>query len=253
MPVIVDTFGAASLQEIKQGYSYQPDTDEFICLVCGERFDNGVIYPADGQLFEAKKYVQLHITKTHQSVFNVLLNLDKKFTGLTDHQKRLLELLHSGRSDQQATAELNAGSTSTIRNHRFALRERQKQAKFFLAIMELLAEKTMKNQTGVLANPSSSAQEQEETKIVAAYFKQGPNGPLALYPVKEKKRIAIIRQLANRFDIGKTYTEQEVNEILKPVYDDYVLLRRHLIDFGFMERTRDGSAYWLKQSPERSN
>ncbi|KPV60402.1 hypothetical protein QJ48_05600 [Paenibacillus sp. A3] len=34
-------------------------------------------------------------------------------------------------------AELDGGSTSTIRNHRFTLREKKKQAKLFLAIMEL--------------------------------------------------------------------------------------------------------------------
>ena len=41
------------------------------------------------------------------------------------------------------------------------------------------------------------------------------------------------------------YSECEVNEILKPIYDDYMTIRRYLIMYGFMERTRDGRQYWL--------
>ena len=247
MTTNIDSLLTASLQEIKQGYLYQQETEEYVCLCCGERFVSGLIYPGGGQLYEAKKFIEFHIAKTHQSVFHVLLGLDKKLTGLTEHQKCLLELLYAGLNDQQVAAELNSGSTSTIRNHRFALRERQKQAKCFLAIMELLAEKTIKKQP---SDTAAAAREQEDSKIIAAYFKQGPHGPLSLYPVKEKKRIAIISHLTKRFVAGKTYTEQEVNDILKPIYEDYVLLRRHLIDFGFMERARDGSAYWLKNNDQ---
>lgn len=36
---------------------------------------------------------------------------------------------------------MGIGSTSTIRHHRFALKEKERQAKTFLAIMELLKEK----------------------------------------------------------------------------------------------------------------
>lgn len=38
--------------------------------------------------------------------------------------------------------------------------------------------------------------------------------------------------------------EREVNEILKGIYPDFASLRRYLIEYGFFERTRDGSAYW---------
>ena len=40
-------------------------------------------------------------------------------------------------------------------------------------------------------------------------------------------------------------TEQEVNEILRPIYEDYMTIRRYLIMYGFMERTKDGRQYWL--------
>lgn len=49
-----------------------------------------------------------------------------------------------------------------------------------------------------------------------------------------------------RFEAGKTYSEKEVNEILKTVHADFVSLRRHLIEYGFMNRHNDGSEYTLK-------
>jgi hypothetical protein len=43
------------------------------------------------------------------------------------------------------------------------------------------------------------------------------------------------------------YAEKEINEILKAIYEDYVMLRRYLIEYGFIDRKSDGSEYWLKK------
>ena len=48
--------------------------------------------------------------------------------------------------------------------------------------------------------------------------------------------------LARRFTPGVRYTEVEVNRELMAVADDYVSLRRALVDFGFLDRA-DGR-YW---------
>ncbi|MHB9094836.1 MAG: DUF2087 domain-containing protein [Eubacteriales bacterium] len=253
MTDISDLFWQASLQDIKQGYKYLQHSDEFICLICGKSFSNGIIYSSNGQLYEAQKYIKVHIAQGHRSAFHFLLNLDKKLTGLTEHQKTILELFYEGYSDNEVAKTLSTGSTSTIRNHRFTLREKQKQAKVFLAIMELLGEQVPKKHTFIEIPRSSkkvddrfAITEQESEKILAAYFKQGPGGPLDSFPLKEKKRVAILRHLVKYFDANKTYTEKEVNAILKQFYDDYVLLRRYLIEYGFMDRTQDGSSYWVK-------
>lgn len=252
MSDISDLFWKASLQELKQGYIYQPDRDEYICLICGKTFIKGLIYTHDEQLYEAEKYVKLHITQYHHSPFHFLLNLDKKITGLTDHQKMILELFYQGHSDNEIAKTLDVGSTSTIRNHRFSLREKQKQAKIFLSIMEILGEQVPKKDTFIEIPRSSrvvddrfAITEQENEKVLAAYFKHGLNGPLELFPLKEKKRVIILRHILKQFDADKKYTEKEVNAILKPFYDDYLILRRNLIEYGFMDRTQDGSSYWV--------
>lgn len=253
MEEISELFWQASLQEMKQGYVFRQERDEFVCLICGKSFVNGIIYPSDGQLYEASKYIKVHIAQCHRSAFHFLLNLDKKLTGLTEHQKTLLGLFYEGCSDNEVARQLEAGSISTIRNHRFSLREKQKQAKVFSAIMELLSEQVPKKNAFIdiprstkIVDERFAITEEENEKILAAYLKQGPDGPLDVFPTKEKKKVAVLRHLMKYFAADKSYSENEVNAILKPFYHDYVLLRRSLIDYGFLDRTVDCSSYWVK-------
>lgn len=250
---VSDIFWQASLEDIKRGYLFREEDEEYICLMCGKSFEKGVIYPNESQLLTAEKFVRFHIEQAHRSTFHFLLGLSKKLTGLTDHQKEILELFYEGYNDNEVAKKMGTGSTSTIRNHRFNLKEKQKQAKVLLAIMELLGER-MPKKNRFIDVPLSTRQvddrfavtHQENERILTEYFPRGLDGPLKTYPLKEKKRVVILRQLVKHFEAGRKYSEKEVNAILEQCYSDYVLLRRHLIDYGFMERTPDGSAYWVK-------
>jgi hypothetical protein len=59
-------------------------------------------------------------------------------------------------------------------------------------------------------------------------------------PAQEKKKLVLLRWLLEKFEKERTYTEKEVNEIIEPHYADYCTLRRYLVDFGFLQRTRFG-------------
>ena len=56
-----------------------------------------------------------------------------------------------------------------------------------------------------------------------------------------------------RFDSGRTYTEREVNDILKAwtTYGDHVTPRRELVEMGLLGRKDDCSSYW--KQPQRPN
>ena len=73
-------------------------------------------------------------------------------------------------------------------------------------------------------------------------------------PAKQKKTLVIIRWLATLFEPELFYTEAEVNAVLKAVYaEDYVSLRRDLVDMGYLRRERGGGKYWLAPSePEET-
>jgi hypothetical protein len=73
------------------------------------------------------------------------------------------------------------------------------------------------------------------------------DGRLMGIPAQHKRRVAITRWLAGRFEPGVRYGEKEVNEIIQGVYHDYASLRRYMVDYGFMQR--DHGVYW--RVPER--
>lgn len=247
-------FYNASLAEIKQGYVYEPETDDYCCLMCGARFIRGQIYSQQEAFYEAEKAMKLHVTQKHSSTFAYLLALDKKDTGLTDHQKELLSCFYHNLSDKEIATKMENDNTSTIRNQRFSFRERAKQAKLFLALMELLEEHGSKAEkliamppTVTMADERFVITEADNEKFLKQYFPEGVNGPLSSFPKKEKRKIVILRQLIQRFEPKREYSEKEVNAILEEAFADYVTLRRYLIEYGFLDRVADGSRYWVKK------
>lgn len=255
-----DTLWNAPVQDLKNGYAC--DGDAFVCLFCGHATEQGLIYTEKGTFYDAKKFMQRHIEARHGSAFQALIGLDKKATGLTDHQNALLRLFYEGRSDDEVKTELEIGSASTIRNHRFVLKEKERQARIFLALMELLKERSDNPEPAFIA-PHPQARmmddrynmtEEEEQQILERAFPEGLDGPLLTFDLKEKQRLAILRQIVLRLDDGRLYTEKELNAELSPIYEDYAILRRNLVDYGFISRESDGSAYWTTRGgrPDRT-
>lgn len=245
-----DLFWDATLDELTQGYVYDEQTEQYTCLICGKEAEKGQIYQLEEGFFEAEKFLKKHIVLSHNSMFDYLLNMNKKYTGLTDHQKELLNFFHEGYSDKDITTELG-GSSATIRNHRFKLKEKEKQAKIFLAIMMLLNKKDtgQKNITihkgATMVDERYDITEQERDKVLKTYFDESQE-KLSTLPSKEKRKIIVLQKITSKFEIGKKYTEKEINDILKNIYEDFVTIRRYLIEYGFLDRNKDGSAYWVK-------
>lgn len=250
---LADLFWNSSIEEITKGYVYDPKTENYICLICGSSYEKGVIYQDDNLLFEAEKYLKRHIEQVHGSVFNYLINMNKKYTGLTDLQTELIKQFYQGATDKEIVNSLGGGSTATVRNHRFKLKEREKQAKVFLAIMNLLSEENIAagdrvinfHKGATMLDERFNITEKEREKVLSTYL-DAENGQLIRFPSKEKKKIVILQHIIKDFETGKEYTEKEVNEIIKQTYADFVTIRRYLIEYGFLDRTRDGSAYWVK-------
>ncbi|MED3789600.1 DUF2087 domain-containing protein [Peribacillus frigoritolerans] len=247
-----EMFWSASQDELKQGYI--EGENQYVCLLCGYEVEKGIVYPKDGVLYEAKRYMRIHIEHAHSSVFEYLIDLDKKLTGLTDHQNRLLRLFYQGKNDAEVQEEMGIGSPSTIRNHRFVLKEKERQAKLFLAMMELLKDKDEHapafiplHQKARMVDDRYNVTEDEKVTVLKKYFPKGSQDALKSFPPKEKQRLIILQEIMNRFENERKYEEKEINQILGAIYHDHVLLRRYLIEYGFLDRKPDGSQYWLKK------
>jgi hypothetical protein len=68
------------------------------------------------------------------------MDQDKEITGLSDQQKAVLQLLFEGKADREIQDTLKIGSASTVRNHRFSLKKKERQAKVYLTLMSLMEE-----------------------------------------------------------------------------------------------------------------
>ncbi len=65
-------------------------------------------------------------------------------------------------------------------------------------------------------------------------------------PKNDLKKQKILEDVAKKFKKEKIYNEQEVNEIIKSLSnDDYVLIRRELINFNYLRRDPYTGTYWL--------
>lgn len=70
-------------------------------------------------------------------------------------------------------------------------------------------------------------------------------GKITHLPGKQHKTLVILRWLGTRFEPDRLYSESEINDLLKAVYEeDYVSLRRDLVDLGYLRRERGGGKYW---------
>lgn len=235
-----------SLEDLIKGY--QLINNEYHCLFCETTFDDDHVYPMNEQFLTAKGMMKNHITLHHRSPFHGMLSLDKKILGLSDVQIEMIKYFYEGTSDKDIVSQSNLTSVSTVRQHRFKLREKERQAKLFLALMQLLKEPEnyLIHKGAKQVDERYGVEQEERDKVLKTYFKNGLEGEITTIPSKEKKKLIILQHIVKRFEAGKTYSEKEVNEILKTVHADFVSLRRHLIEYGFMNRNDDGSEYALK-------
>lgn len=242
----------ASLEEIKRGYL--KEVSNYVCICCGYSTEVGIIYPEDGVLYEAERYIRVHLEKTHGSVFEYLLEQDKAITGLSDVQRGLLAQFYEGKKDAEVQEALGIGSASTIRNHRYVLKEKERQAKIFLALMELLKSKDthapaefvtpVNKPVGQMNRGSFDISDQDRAKVLTKYFPEGTDGMLTTFQMQQKHKFIVLTEIIKRFEPGRTYTEKQVKALLKQVYHDDVEIRRYLVDYGFLGREADGGRYW---------
>jgi hypothetical protein len=73
------------------------------------------------------------------------------------------------------------------------------------------------------------------------------DGRLVSIPAVRGKRLVILEHLAACFEPGVKYPERAVDAILRAWHDDYVSLRRYLIDEDLM--SREAGMYWRTGGP----
>ena len=88
--------------------------------------------------------------------------------------------------------------------------------------------------------PSLEHALQRRDAVLRAFL--ATDGSLTSMPSKIAKRLVVLDHVAQHFPIGETWPEIEVNAMLSRFHPDVAMLRRYLVDEGFLDR-RDGR-YW---------
>lgn len=224
---------------------YTAKDDEYICLYCGKHFRKDQIFEIGKEFFNSRYAVAEHIDRQHGGPLKALLALPSETTGISETQKRLLQLMRLDLTDQEIAEQLEI-SPSTIRNHRFKLKEKKRQALHFIAMMNLLEEVNEKlavNEVSIQNyDERFQIEEKERQKVLKTFV--GEDGRAEKIPRKEKSKIILLQELAKEFSDQRVYAETDVNQIIMGVFDDYVSIRRYMIQYGFLARTNDGKKYW---------
>lgn len=109
-----------------------------------------------------------------------------------------------------------------------------------------LNSETLQNISKEIFTPSNMASlvedvesEEWESKVLKNYMS---GDVLKEIPASRKKRLVILKWLVNQFEVGISYSERTVNEILKRYHPDCAKLRRELIGYQLMQR--ESGVYW---------
>jgi hypothetical protein len=79
----------------------------------------------------------------------------------------------------------------------------------------------------------------EHARVLRAFLR---DGRLLSMPVQQSKRRIVLDHVAQAFEPGRHYSEAQVNLLLGQVHADTAMLRRWLVDEGFLDR--DHGWYW---------
>ena len=85
------------------------------------------------------------------------------------------------------------------------------------------------------ANGDGDADARFRAKVIGDFF---VGEQLRDIPAQRKRRVIVLQYILERFDPTRTYTEKQINDLLRPAHEDVATLRRELVDYGFMERER---------------
>jgi Trp operon repressor len=162
---------------------------------------------------------------------------------------KLLILLAEGELNGQVLAEKLCVSPATITHHAAKLREasllnerRDKNTIFFslnhyfikqhaTATAELIYKHANEKGGSGVADDRNV---QLKQSVLKNFFTA--EGTLKHMPAQLKKKLIVLEHLAARLIRGRSYTEQELNEFIKPIHPDFATIRREFIMHHFMFR-----------------
>lgn len=172
----------------------------------------------------------------------------KVFKCLSDASRlRIVQSLAQGDMYTELLAERLELTPSTVSFHMKKLEDaglvssRKEQYYTVYSLNRELLGTTLSELSASSPEQVDEQQKREEAyrqKVIRSFFEYDR---LRSIPVQRKKRLICLEQIAERFELGRTYEEKELSEIIASVHEDYCTIRRDMVDEGILRR--DGSRY----------
>ena len=181
--------------------------------------------------------------------FNRLLQFFQVFSN--ESRLRLIGHLANGERSVGELAQLLDLKEPTVSHHLAELKELglvTVRAEGNMRIYQLNAKALESISKDIFARPNLAAlvpksEMNEEERVLRVWVK---DGRIVDIPAQEKKKQIVIRWLAGQIDPARRWTEREFSEWLSQFNEDYAVLRRYLVDSGYM--ARENGIYW--RTPE---
>ena len=175
-------------------------------------------------------------------------NALKLFKCLSDASRlRIVQSLTRGDMYTELLAERLGLTPSTVSFHMKKLEDaglvasRKEQYYTVYSLRRELLEKTVYDLAASAPAQTDEQQKREEAyreKVIKAFFEYGR---LRSIPVQRRKKLICYQVIAEKFEIGRVYSEKEINEIISPIWEDYCTVRRDMIGEGIF--SREGGKY----------
>lgn len=120
---------SSSQQELVRGIALRDG--QYRCLLCGVAFPQGEVFPRGGRFYDAEGHGSPPSPGGPWApCWSICSTGNPGLLGLSEVQLELLRMLAEGCTDKEIAAQKRV-SPSTVRNHRFKLREKERQARLF--------------------------------------------------------------------------------------------------------------------------
>jgi hypothetical protein len=94
------------------------------------------------------------------------------------------------------------------------------------------------------SEPEDYGTDAETAKVLRSFLR---DGRVTGMPASHTKRRVLLEHVVQVFEPGERYAEKDVNAMLRAFSDDYVTIRRYLVDADLL--SRENGVYWRTGGP----
>jgi hypothetical protein len=164
---------------------------------------------------------------------------------------RILLLLSKGELSGQTLAEKLHLSPPTVTHHAMKLREaallneRREKNTIYFSLNEYFLRQNAQSIVELVFNNKSQVEEEHtleqnqklKVSVLNNFFTK--EGKLKHPPAQFKKKLIALEHIVSGLEMGKKYTEKEINAYIKEFHDDYATIRREFIMHQYMYRQNE--------------